>query len=404
MVFSTLRRAVPTALIALLFLSFFAQPAIAQNTSGKIIGQVLDPTGAVVPDVTVSAISVDTGTKTVAKTDKTGNFQLLSLPIGRYTVQAEKEGFATTKTPVYTLEINQTQRVDFNLPLAGTSQAVDVTIHVRRDRHRQRHRRRLRHRAAARRSAAQRPQHPRPRPPPARRHRRRNNPATAAPAPSPSPAAAPTPSPTCSTAATTPPAQQRRRLQPQSRHRRRVPHPRKQLHRGVRPQRRRRHQRRHQERHQHLPRQRLRVRPQRRLQRQRFFNKRNGVPARRPEAQPVRRHHRRRDLHPKAPATQRSTSSSSPTRDSARPTPSIHGVAADLHHRRSINGDFSHAGADADPEAAVDQLPSGESLLPARPGEGRGRHHRSRQVRSCRQEVHRRRDLSLTPQAASSTP
>jgi hypothetical protein len=118
------------SLWALVFLCIAAPglSACAQTTSGKIVGQVTDPSGAVLPGAKVTVQNTMTHVATSTKTDKSGNFEALSLPIGQYTVEVEKSGFATTKSPIYTLEINQTQRVDFKLPLAGTVQAVEVTV------------------------------------------------------------------------------------------------------------------------------------------------------------------------------------------------------------------------------------------------------------------------------------
>ena len=128
MTFPAMRRAISIALFIVLFTLGLASSASAQNTNGKIIGQVVDPTGAVIPDVTVTAINVATSVATAARTDRSGNFEILSLPIGSYTVQTDKAGFAPTKSPAYTLEINQTQKVDFKLPLAGSLQSVEVSV------------------------------------------------------------------------------------------------------------------------------------------------------------------------------------------------------------------------------------------------------------------------------------
>lgn len=100
----------------------------AQSTNGKIVGQVADPSGAVIPGATITVQNSLTNVVSTAKSDKSGNFEVLSLPIGQYTVEVEKEGFSATKSPAYTLQINQVQRVDFKLPLAGTTQAVEVSI------------------------------------------------------------------------------------------------------------------------------------------------------------------------------------------------------------------------------------------------------------------------------------
>ncbi|GAC1415327.1 MAG: hypothetical protein NVSMB62_02760 [Acidobacteriaceae bacterium] len=116
-------------LLSLVLLSVFCTvPSLAQNTNAKMIGQITDSSGAVIPEAVITAINSSTAVKYSATTDKSGDFEILSLPIGTYTVQAEKAGFAVVKSPEYTLQINQTQKVDFKLPVAGTQQAVEVSV------------------------------------------------------------------------------------------------------------------------------------------------------------------------------------------------------------------------------------------------------------------------------------
>jgi len=110
-----------------LFLSF-GTPALAQDTTARILGQVADTTGAVIAGASIVVTNSATGVTSTAQTDKGGNFQLNQLPIGPYRVQASQAGFSTAVSPVYKLEINQSQRVDFKLPVAGSQQKVEVSI------------------------------------------------------------------------------------------------------------------------------------------------------------------------------------------------------------------------------------------------------------------------------------
>ena len=79
-------------LLASLILSI--QPrSLAQDATGKILGTVADAVGAVVPDAKVTVTDVATKIARETTTDKDGNFQVISLPIGTYRVTAEKTGF-----------------------------------------------------------------------------------------------------------------------------------------------------------------------------------------------------------------------------------------------------------------------------------------------------------------------
>src|ERR1700752_4113395 len=81
----------------LLFLlaALIATPAWAQTQLGTLFGTVTDTSGAVVPGAEVSVENVTTGLKRDGSTGKTGDYQLVSLPTGRYTLRVQKEGFQT---------------------------------------------------------------------------------------------------------------------------------------------------------------------------------------------------------------------------------------------------------------------------------------------------------------------
>src|SRR5262245_61456525 len=67
--------------------------AHAQSPQATISGIVTDATGAVVPGVQVTALNPATAQRTTAVTNAQGFYVLTQLPIGDYTVEAEKTGF-----------------------------------------------------------------------------------------------------------------------------------------------------------------------------------------------------------------------------------------------------------------------------------------------------------------------
>ncbi len=128
MVSKTMRSLVRFCLFPLALLLSLSPCLSAQDTTARILGQVADPTGAVIAGASVVATNTATGVKTTAETDRTGNFQLNQLPIGPYQVQASQAGFTTATSPEYKLQINQSQRVDFKLPVEGSLQKIEVSI------------------------------------------------------------------------------------------------------------------------------------------------------------------------------------------------------------------------------------------------------------------------------------
>ncbi|MCA1625216.1 MAG: carboxypeptidase-like regulatory domain-containing protein [Acidobacteria bacterium] len=76
-------------LFPLLFgILLIAQITLAQSqaTTGNIEGRVVDPQGAAVPNVSVTATNQDNGLQKTSQTSDEGNFVLPLLPSGNYKV------------------------------------------------------------------------------------------------------------------------------------------------------------------------------------------------------------------------------------------------------------------------------------------------------------------------------
>jgi hypothetical protein len=112
---------------SVLVLSLCVGSAWAQSATATIYGQVTDPQGAVIPGVRITVINVATQIAARTTTDATGNYRVLNLPIGAYTVTAEHEGFAKLVTENRTLQINQQEKMDLHLEVGALNQVVEVT-------------------------------------------------------------------------------------------------------------------------------------------------------------------------------------------------------------------------------------------------------------------------------------
>ena len=98
----------------------------AQEATGKIVGTVTDPSGALIPGAKVVVTDLTTKVSRDAVTDEDGNFQVLSLPIGTYQVTVEREGFKKAIGEEQKLLINQSLRFDFSLEVGSASETVTV--------------------------------------------------------------------------------------------------------------------------------------------------------------------------------------------------------------------------------------------------------------------------------------
>src|SRR5688500_8920737 len=90
-------------------------PAASAQTAATVSGTVLDPSGLVVPGVTVTARSGATGLVRTNVTGPEGRFVIAQLPPGVYEVRAEIQGFKPHVRPEVTLTVAQTLSLNITL-------------------------------------------------------------------------------------------------------------------------------------------------------------------------------------------------------------------------------------------------------------------------------------------------
>ncbi|MCU1329340.1 MAG: hypothetical protein JWN34_4710 [Bryobacterales bacterium] len=112
--------------LAALAASLFISSAAAQSTFGSFVGSVKDPSGSVLNNCIVSAISLATSAKRTTVTNQDGAYSLVNIEPGTYNVAIEAPGFQQALFRNVTLESRQTFRVDATMALATQSQSVSV--------------------------------------------------------------------------------------------------------------------------------------------------------------------------------------------------------------------------------------------------------------------------------------
>jgi len=114
-------------LIVPLVLFGFALSGVAQTVTGAIRGTITDSSGAIVPSAAVTATNTATGVQTAAKTNQAGEYSIRFLQIGQYKVTVEATGFATASYGPFSLEIDQTAKIDLPLSVGSTKTTVEVS-------------------------------------------------------------------------------------------------------------------------------------------------------------------------------------------------------------------------------------------------------------------------------------
>ena len=113
---------------ALLVFVMIVSAASGQTVTGSVTGEVTDPSGAVLPNASVTAENVATGVKTSTQTNEAGVYSIRYLPIGQYRLVIDAPGFGQLTTPAFALEIDQTAKLNEKLSVGPTSaQNVEVS-------------------------------------------------------------------------------------------------------------------------------------------------------------------------------------------------------------------------------------------------------------------------------------
>jgi hypothetical protein len=96
------------------------------GTGGTILGTVTDPSGAAVPNVTITITNNDTNAVTHQTTNDRGEYVAPDQQIGHYTVRAEAPGFKLYEQKDVVLNVGDRRSVDVKLEIGSTSESVNV--------------------------------------------------------------------------------------------------------------------------------------------------------------------------------------------------------------------------------------------------------------------------------------
>ena len=110
-----------------LFLAMTAAQVWGQSAanSGQIAGQVLDPSGAVVPGLTVTARQTGTNYTRTSVTDPEGRYAIGPLPLGAYEVKIAPTGLEPEAQQVF-VSLGGRAPANFKLGLAAVHQSMEV--------------------------------------------------------------------------------------------------------------------------------------------------------------------------------------------------------------------------------------------------------------------------------------
>jgi hypothetical protein len=116
-----------TVLLCLFAVIFGASVAMAQSTTGTILGVIKDSSGGVVPGANVTALATDTGQSRTVTTGEDGAYRFDAMAVGNYQLSVKATGFQTEVQNGLVLSVGQEAVSNFTLQVGEVSQTVSVT-------------------------------------------------------------------------------------------------------------------------------------------------------------------------------------------------------------------------------------------------------------------------------------
>ena len=121
------RRLLDWAMLLVAFLGVSALPAFGQIDRGAIAGRILDASGAVVPRAVVTITNKATGVVVTTSVDAAGEYQVLTLIPGKYSVRASADGFESVLRDDIEVHVQDHLSINFALKVGSVKQEITVT-------------------------------------------------------------------------------------------------------------------------------------------------------------------------------------------------------------------------------------------------------------------------------------
>jgi hypothetical protein len=114
----------PWWVVLLLWLA--VKPAASQQTTGEIIGKIIDESGGVLPGVTVTIRGVGVpGAPTIASSEA-GTYRFTALPPGTYELEFSLQGFTTLRRAAVPVAVGSTVEINVSMAVGGLSEVITV--------------------------------------------------------------------------------------------------------------------------------------------------------------------------------------------------------------------------------------------------------------------------------------
>jgi hypothetical protein len=113
-------------LVVLQSLLFCASLLFSQDPTGVLEGQIIDPSGALIPKATVSVTNSSTGFTAAQQSSATGSYRFSYLPVGTYNLQVTVKGFSRFDARSIRIDVNRVINLPVALALSGSIATAEI--------------------------------------------------------------------------------------------------------------------------------------------------------------------------------------------------------------------------------------------------------------------------------------
>src|SRR6266849_7625479 len=113
----------------LILFAIWRGPSAAAQTAntGVVLGTVIDPGGAVVPDATVDLTNAATNDTKTVTTNSSGQYVFPNVSAGSYTLKISKQEFATTSISNLKVDVTKSYIYDVALEIRSGKEIIEVS-------------------------------------------------------------------------------------------------------------------------------------------------------------------------------------------------------------------------------------------------------------------------------------
>ena len=117
-------------LVAIVLITATASVSGAQSTTGSILGDITDSSGAVLAGAAVRVTISSTGASRETETNDVGAYRFAGLPPSNYTLDVQLDGFRAVTASDVVVPIAGEVKIDLELEVGATTESVTVTAEV----------------------------------------------------------------------------------------------------------------------------------------------------------------------------------------------------------------------------------------------------------------------------------